>query len=324
MKRAIVLFVCVFLVAWSACSREKPVSERDTSALPAAASSAASDNLRVSDRFPTAKGPLAVTPLEHASVLLGWDGKAIYVDPTSPAVEHDELPKADVVFVTEARFDHFDAVAVARLTRPGTLVVGPPAVAQKTHVDVVMNDGDTREVDGIVATAVPLYSVLRGPGPGMLYHERGRGHGYLLDLGGTRLYLSGDTECTPEVMALRGVDVAFVAVGPPVAMTTAEAARCVEAFRPRVLFPYHDRHVDLSDLEQTLAGRVEVRARNFAPRAERWRVDAVRACAEGQIGICRDRLELARYLDPESEQDPRVIRAREQVRAWQSPFPPWW
>jgi len=324
-KRTVLFLTCVALVAWSACSTEKPRHERDTAELPLGSISGAFANRRTTDRFPTSKGDLVVSPLEHASVLFGWDGKAIYVDPNSTAIEDENLPKADVIFVTEARFDHLDAVAVERLRRPGTVVVGPAAVADVTHVDVLMSDGDTRTVAGVVATAVPMYSVARGPAPGLLYHPRGRGHGYVLDLGGTRVYLSGDTECTPEMKALDRIDVAYVSVTSPVAMSPGEALQCVEAFRPKVVFPYHDRYTALTELERALPGQgIDLRERNFFPRAERWRRDAVRACEEGQIGICRDRLELARALDPQSEKDPRVIHAREQVRAWQSPFPPWW
>jgi L-ascorbate metabolism protein UlaG (beta-lactamase superfamily) len=325
LKPVPVLLVCVALVAWSECSDEVPESESGIAPRPLAASSAASTTPRATDRFPTAKGELVVSPLEHASVLFGWDGKAVYVDPTSPAVADETLPKADLAFVTEARFDHLDASAMERIARPGTVVVGPQAVADKIHVDVILQNGDTRTVLGVIATAIPLYSVERGPAPGLLYHDKGRGNGYVLDFGGTRVYLSGDTECTAETKALEHIDVAFLAVSPPTAMTPGEAVQCIDAFRPRVVLPYHDRQVDLSELQDALAARgVDLRERNFYPRPEKWRREALEACARGKWGLCRDLLDRAAALDPDSERDPRVVHAREQVRAWRSPFPPWW
>jgi L-ascorbate metabolism protein UlaG (beta-lactamase superfamily) len=325
MKRDLLALVVFAAVVGSWWSRERPKSDPATAEHPAGPASAASTTDLATDRFPTAKGDLVVSPLEHASILFGWDGKALYVDPSSLAVADEKLPQADIVLVTEAQYDHLDAVAVERLTRAGTVVVGPPSVAEKVHVDVVVRDGDTRTVHGIVVTAVPLYSVERGPAPGRLYHARGRGEGYVLDFGGTRVYVSGDSECTPEMQALERIDVAFVAVKPPVAMTPGEAARCIDAFRPGVVLPYHDWRVDLSDLERDLRPRgVDLRERDFYPRAAQWRKEATRFCGEGHFGICRDVLDKAKTLDPAGEADQEVVHLREQVRAWQSPFPPWW
>ena len=325
MKQTLLALAGAGLIAWSACSTEQAGPQGDTSEVPSGPTSAAFGNRRTTDRFATTRGELVVSPLEHASVLFGWDGRAIYVDPTTTAVEDKHLPKADVVFVTEDRLDHLDPVAIERLRQAGTVVVGPAAAASRTPLDVVMRNGDARLVAGIQVTAVPMYSLARGPGPGLLYHDKGRGNGYVLGFGGVRVYLSGDTECTPEMEALDRIGVAFISVHEPQTMTEAEAIRCVEAFRPRVVFPYHDRRVDLTSLSRALsADGIDVRVRELSPRPERWRRDAVTACAEGQWGICRDRLELARLLDPAGESDPRVVAAREQVRAWQSPFPPWW
>src|SRR6266576_1127867 len=44
----------------------------------------------------------------------------------------------------------------------------------------------------------------------MIYHPQGAGNGYVLTLGGKRLYMSGDTEDVPAMRALTNIDVAFV------------------------------------------------------------------------------------------------------------------
>jgi L-ascorbate metabolism protein UlaG (beta-lactamase superfamily) len=248
-----------FLLAAAACARAAPSSD------PAAAASAgaASAGSRATDHFATPKGPLDVTPLNHASVLFEWAGKSIYVDPTMLALADASLPKADVVFVTDIHPDHLDAAALARIHKEGTVVVGPPAVAEATHVDVELKNGDTRDVTGIGVEAVPMYNLVRGPTPGNLYHDRGRGNGYVLDFAGVRIYLSGDTECTPEMRDLRRIDAAFVCMNLPYTMPPAEALQCVEAFRPKVLFPYHYRGSDLGPLRALSAQGVEVRTRNW-------------------------------------------------------------
>ena len=325
MKLSLLWGGLVAALVLSTISRERPVHETVTTPVPGAPGAAASTTARATDRFPTAMGDLVVSPLEHASILFGWNGKAIYVDPTLTAIGDERLPKADVVFVTDVHFDHLDPRALVYLARAGTIVVGPRAVAEKVHVDELMDNGDARVVLGIRATAVPMYNIARGPAPGLLYHERGRGNGYVLDFAGTRVYLSGDTECTPEMRALQRIDVAFVCMSLPTTMTPVEAADCVSAFRPKVLFPYHDRGSDLSPLERSLNGRgIDVRERPMYPRPEAERRQALAACAQGHFGLCRDVLDRGQALDPSGEMDPRVVHAREQIRAWYSPFPESW
>jgi L-ascorbate metabolism protein UlaG (beta-lactamase superfamily) len=268
MRRAILL--CALL----ACSRQPPTAAPTPEAAPASSSPPVAPppvvavSPRATDRFPTPKGELAVVPLEHASVLFQWHGEAIYVDPTASAVADPSLPKADVVFITDIHPDHLDPGGLDKVRKAGTQVVGPQAVADKAKVDVVMANGDTRQVLDVVATAVPMYNLKRGPAAGKLYHDKGRGNGYELAFDSERVYLSGDTECTPEMKALEKIDVAFVCMNLPYTMAPAEAAECIAAFKPKVLIPYHYRGSDLGDLDKGLAGKgIEIRKREWYPKA---------------------------------------------------------
>lgn len=91
------------------------------------------------------------------------------------------------------------------------------------------------------------------------------GAGYILIFGDTRVYFSGDTECTPEMQALKNITVAFVAMNPPRTMTTAEAAKCVKAFRPKIAYAYHYRGSKTEDFANALLDSpgVEVRLRKL-------------------------------------------------------------
>jgi L-ascorbate metabolism protein UlaG (beta-lactamase superfamily) len=263
----------MLLVALAACSHRQTApgpSPSNSAPSPPAASASAEVPVspRATDRFPTAKGELAVVPLEHASVLFQWHGEAIYVDPTASAVADASLPKADAVFITDIHPDHLDAAGLDRVRKAGTVVVGPKAVADKTKVDIVMANGDTHQVLDVVATAVPMYNLKRGPSAGQLYHDKGRGNGYELAFGDVRAYLSGDTECTPEMKALEKIDVAFVCMNLPYTMPPSEAAECIAAFKPKVLLPYHYRGADLAELDKDLAGKgIEIRKREWYPPA---------------------------------------------------------
>jgi len=111
---------------------------------------------------------------------------------------------------------------------------------------------------------VPMYNLTRGPSAGKLYHDKGRGNGYVLSFGGKRLYISGDTECTDEMKALKDVDVAFVCMNLPYTMPASEAAECIRAFSPKVVYPYHYRGSDPAEVSRALTGKpIEVRLRGW-------------------------------------------------------------
>jgi L-ascorbate metabolism protein UlaG (beta-lactamase superfamily) len=99
-----------------------------------------------------------------------------------------------------------------------------------------------------------MYNLKRGPSEGKLYHDKGRGNGYILTYGGKRIYISGDTEGIPEMKALKNIDVAFVCMNLPYTMPPAEAAEAVRAFHPKVVYPYHYRGSDPKEFEAALAG----------------------------------------------------------------------
>jgi L-ascorbate metabolism protein UlaG (beta-lactamase superfamily) len=275
MRRAPLLILTVAAAFAFACGCSKgPRNEQATpsttgSSTPSTSTSAVAVmpvSPRATDHFPTSKGDLAVVPLEHASVLFQWNNQAIYVDPPATAVADPALPKADIVFITDIHQDHMDPAGLEAVRKTSTQVVAPQAVADKMHVDLVMQNGDTRQIGDVVATAVPMYNVKRGPGSGKLYHDKGRGNGYDLDFRGPRVYLSGDTECTPEMRTLEKIDVAFVCMNLPYTMPPSEAAECIAAFKPKVLLPYHYRGSNVGDLDAPLAGKgIDVRKREWYP-----------------------------------------------------------
>jgi len=220
------------------------------------------------DTFATSKGELGVTPIHHGSLMFEFGGKVIYID---PAIYKDEkgdarfegLPKADYLFLTDIHPDHQDPHAISLVKKEGTVFVGPPAVADKTPLTVTLKNGESKDFGLFSVTAVPMYNLTRGPAPGKLFHDKGRGDGYLFTFGDKRVYVSGDTECTPEMRALTHIDVAFVCMNLPYTLPPAEAAECVKAFKPKVVFPYHHRDSNVSEFEGPVraAGASEVRIR---------------------------------------------------------------
>jgi L-ascorbate metabolism protein UlaG (beta-lactamase superfamily) len=216
-----------------------------------------------SDEIPTSSGPVRITPIQHASLILEGGGQTIYVDPLG-ADRYKGLPTPSLVLVTDIHGDHLDRALLLQFKKSGAQVAGPEAVSKEIAGVAVLRNGESRVFGKWKVEAVPMYNVKRGPEPGKVYHEKGRGNGYVLTFGGKRFYISGDTEAIPEMKALKGIDVAFVSMNLPYTMPPDEAAEGVRAFKPRVVYPYHYRGSDLSIFERALAGSgVEVRLRDW-------------------------------------------------------------
>jgi len=216
--------------------------------------------------FSSAAGEVKVTPLNHASVLIQAAGKTIYVDPAKPA-KLDGLPKADLILITHIHGDHFDPASIAVVSQPSTEVITPASVVEKFPAAHAIANGQTQTWQQWSIEAIPAYNLVRGPSAGVLYHPKGRDNGYVLSYGGKRFYFSSDTEGTPEMRALKNIDVAFICMNLPYTMPPEEAADAVKAFHPKVVIPYHYRGSDLGIFKQRLEGTgIEIRLLDWYPK----------------------------------------------------------
>ena len=208
---------------------------------------------------------LTITFFKHASLSLEFEGHYIYVDPVSTYADYAKLPKADVILITHSHYDHFDMEAIDRLMKDGTVVVCDKTSAEAFEFDcVTMTPGSvSAPVDGVDITAVPAYNITAEH---LQFHPREREDcGYILTMGGTRIYISGDTENNDDIKALTDIDIAFLPVNQPYTMTVDQAVDAVKAIRPKVFYPYHYGEVetvtDIDRLVRELDSVTEIRVR---------------------------------------------------------------
>ncbi|HUL72507.1 MAG TPA: MBL fold metallo-hydrolase [Vicinamibacterales bacterium] len=229
-----------------------------------AASVVMSAQLPTPDKLPAAGGDITIAPINHATLQLVYAGKVIDVDPVAAAGTFAGFAAPDLILITDIHGDHLDPATVNKLKTPSTIVVAPQAAAAQLGNPTVIANGEKKTIAGVAIEAVPMYNLTRGPSPGQLYHTKGRGNGYVLTLGGKRIYIAGDTEGTPEMRALQGIDVAFIPMNLPYTMPPVEAADAVKAFKPKIVYPYHYRGSDLHQFEDALKGTgIEVRIRDW-------------------------------------------------------------
>lgn len=148
-----------------------------------------------------------------------------------------------------------DPADIAALSNSRTQIVAPAAVQQTVADAKVLRNGETMSWHKWKITAVPMYNIHHLMPSGEPYHPKGRGNGYVLNYGGKNFYFAGDTEGTPEMRALRDIDVAFIPMNLPYTMTPDEAADAVKRLKPKIAIPYHYRGQDIQrfadDLKDT-------------------------------------------------------------------------
>ncbi len=126
--------------------------------------------------FPTSAGPVKITPLYHASTLIEAGGKTIYLDPSKPA-KLSGLPKADLILITDIHGDHMDPDSIKEVSKAETEILAAPAVVQTVTSAKPIANGETKSWQGWTIEAIPAYNLKRGPAPGKLFHDKGRGNG---------------------------------------------------------------------------------------------------------------------------------------------------
>jgi L-ascorbate metabolism protein UlaG (beta-lactamase superfamily) len=221
---------------------------------------------RPTQTFKTSAGPVKITPVYHACVVIEAGGKVIYLDPAKPA-DFTGLPKADLILITDIHTDHMDPNSIAAISKAGTEIIAPPAVVKTVTTAKPISNGQKTKWGKWKIEAIPMYNLKRGPAPGKLYHPKGRGNGYVLTYGRKRFYFSGDTAAIPEMEALKNIDVAFICMNLPYTMSPEEAAMAVKAFHPKVAIPYHYRGSDTTIFKKDLAGTgIDVRLLDFYPK----------------------------------------------------------
>lgn len=227
-----------------------------------------------SDEIATNKGVLKISPILHATLVFEWDGKTIFVDPYGGAALFEGFSDPDLIIITDIHGDHLHMETLNGINTKKATIVAPRAVTDQLPAGlskevVVLSNGDQKNVLQIAIKALPMYNL---PETDDSRHPKGRGNGYVLEMGGKLIYLSGDTEGIPEMRSLRNIDVAFVCMNEPYTMDINQAADAVLDFKPKIVYPYHYRgQGGLSDVEKfkelVAAGNpdIEVRLRKWYP-----------------------------------------------------------
>ena len=217
------------------------------------------------DRLTGPAGEVEITFLGHGSLALSSGGTVVQVDPYGKVADYAALPKADIVLITHEHQDHLDQAALKATRKETTRVFASAAAAAQVAGATVLENGARASAAGTGIEAVPAYNVKHERSPGVPYHPKGRGNGYVVAIAGLRIYVAGDTENVPEMKNLGKIDVAFLPMNLPYTMTPEMAADAARMVGPKILYPYHFGETDTGRLVQLLKDRpdIEVRIRRM-------------------------------------------------------------
>jgi L-ascorbate metabolism protein UlaG (beta-lactamase superfamily) len=173
--------------------------------------------------------------LGHSSVKIGGE-KVVYIDPWKLKGEE----KADLILISHSHYDHLSPEDVKKIRKPETVILTTTDSAAKLSGDVrALRPGDVVDVGGIAVEAVPAYNTIRMRSPGVPFHPKGeRWIGFIVTLGGKRIYYVGDSDVVPEMKAVKA-DIVIVPVGGTYTMNAQEAAELVNLIHPETAIPVH-------------------------------------------------------------------------------------
>ena len=172
----------------------------------------------------------------QATIRIKTDSLVIYFDP----YRIQQAEAADIILITHEHRDHLDPSSIAKLTTDKTIIVMPGSCRESAQEIKVKNirylsPGETTNIGEISVMAVPAYNITKAK-----FHPKSKNYlGYVVTIGGVRVYHAGDTERIPEMKQFQ-CDIACLPLGQNYTMNSVEeAAESALDVKARVAIPIH-------------------------------------------------------------------------------------
>ncbi|MGC8976332.1 MAG: MBL fold metallo-hydrolase [Candidatus Ratteibacteria bacterium] len=199
--------------------------------------------------------------LGHASILISFGGKNIYIDPWKLIKDQ---PKGDLILITHSHYDHFSVDDINKISKKETIIIGPHDILKlKVGEKIEIKPGQEIDLNWVKIKGVPAYNVNKH------FHPKGNNWlGYIIEIEGQKIYIAGDTDYIPEMKEI-SADIVFLPIGGTYTMTAEEAANVVNTIKPKVAIPYHFGDIVGSEKDAKLFASLVLNARVEILRVEK-------------------------------------------------------
>jgi L-ascorbate metabolism protein UlaG (beta-lactamase superfamily) len=181
-------------------------------------------------------GSVTIEWLGHSGFILRDEATVVYIDPyiIPPYIGYED--QADVLLITHEHPDHCSPEAITRVRKSTATTLVPESCSLNFRGDARrVREGDVLHgelaIKGLNIDVVPAYNISKPN------HPRGMGVGYVVEIGGKRVYHSGDTDLIREMEEIKA-DIALLPIA-GYGMDEESAAEAVAVINPEITIPMH-------------------------------------------------------------------------------------
>jgi L-ascorbate metabolism protein UlaG (beta-lactamase superfamily) len=169
--------------------------------------------------------------------MIKGEGKVIYIDPYLP---EDDIPAedmADILLITQEHNEHCHPESIRKIRKADATTLIPDSVGLEFRGDARRVAAGDSLVGDLCIKGVGIEVVPANPGETTTDHGRG-GVGYIIELGGLRIYHAGDTVLMQGMNSF-SADVVLLPIGGASSMNEEDAAEVAVLLSPRAAIPMH-------------------------------------------------------------------------------------